>query len=108
MTTIASDRRRNVQGTVYLVCFETNYRHAKHYMGWTTDLTARLEAHAAGRGARLMEVITAAGIGFTRARTWQGTRYLERQLKNRGGHARLCPICQADVVADSPVDGAGG
>jgi hypothetical protein len=42
-----------------------------------------------------MEVITAAGIRFTLARTWPGTRTLERRLKNRGGHARLCPICQA-------------
>jgi predicted GIY-YIG superfamily endonuclease len=79
---------------VYLICFDHPYRHARHYMGWTTALNARLQAHAAGRGARLMEVITAAEIGFTLARTWQGTRNLERRLKNRGGHARLCPICQ--------------
>jgi hypothetical protein len=75
---------------VCLICFQQPYRHAKHYMGWTTDLDARLRAHAVGRGARLMEVITAAGIGFTLARTWPGTRNLERRLKNRGGHARLC------------------
>jgi hypothetical protein len=62
---------------------------------WTEDLPARLKDHSCGRGARLMEVITAAGIGFALARTWPGSRALERRLKRRGGHARLCPICRA-------------
>jgi hypothetical protein len=46
-----------------------------------------------------MEVISAAGIGFTLARTWQGTRALERQLKNRHNSGRLCPICRAEQRA---------
>jgi predicted GIY-YIG superfamily endonuclease len=88
--------RQAPQGTVYLLCFGDHpYRHAKHYLGFTTDLDARLAAHAAGRGARLLEVITAAGITFTLARTWQGTRSLERKLKNQHNSCRLCPICQA-------------
>ena len=57
----------------------------------TTDLNSRLAQHATGRGARLLEVITAAGIGFTLARTWPGTRSLERQLENRQNSPRLCP-----------------
>jgi hypothetical protein len=69
-----------------------NSRSVRH---WTEDLPARLKDHSCGRGARLMEVITAAGIGFALARTWPGTRALERRLKRRGGHARLCPICRA-------------
>ncbi|MDQ6616059.1 MAG: endonuclease [Actinomycetota bacterium] len=88
-------RSQGPQGTVYLLCFQDSYRHAHHYLGFTTDLDARLAAHAAGRGARLLEVITTAGIGFTLVRTWQGTRSLERQLKNRHNSSRLCPICQA-------------
>ena len=95
MTTRTTTRRRDVQGQVYLLHFEVPYRHAQHYLGWTEDLPTRLKDHRRGRGARLMEVIGAAGIGFTLARTWPGTRALERRLKNRGGHARLCPICQA-------------
>ena len=94
MTTTKS-RAGKIQGTVYLLCFSDFYRHAHHYLGFTTDLDARLAAHAAGRGARLLEVITEAGIGFTLARTWQGTRSLERQLKNRHNSGRLCPICRA-------------
>ena len=43
-----------------------------------------------------MEVVAAAGIGFTVARTWdEGTRDDERRPKNRGGASRVCPICRA-------------
>ena len=78
--------RTAVQGTVYLLHFTP--RGYKHVRRWTEDLTARLDAHRNGRGARLMEVIAEAGLGFVLARTWTGTRALERRLKGRGGHAR--------------------
>jgi predicted GIY-YIG superfamily endonuclease len=80
-------------GTVYLIHFDVAYRHARHYVGWTADLLARLAAHREGRGARLMEVITAAGISWQLARTWPGGRARERAIKNRHEAPRLCPIC---------------
>lgn len=80
-------------GTVYLLHFSAPYRHARHYVGWTDDLPARLAAHATGHGARLIAVITAAGIGFTVARTVAGDRHLERAIKNAGGAVRYCPVC---------------
>jgi hypothetical protein len=58
-------------------------------------LDGRLAEHAAGRGARLMAVIAEAGIGWTLARTWEGSRTRERQLKRQGGASRRCPICRA-------------
>src|SRR5512132_3454098 len=61
---------------------------------WTLDLPARLQEHAAGRGARLMEVVGEAGIGWQLARVWPGTRTRERYLKGSGGAARRCPVCQ--------------
>ena len=82
-------------GVVYLVHFTQPYRHARHYPGWTAGLGSRLAEHQAGRGARLLQVITQAGIGWTLARTWQGTRERERQLKRQGGASRRCPICRA-------------
>lgn len=85
--------RRDAQGTVYLLHFSEPYKHARHYIGWTEDLPARLEAHRGGRGARLMEVINTAGIGFTLARTWPGTKSRERQIKTQGGASRHCPEC---------------
>ena len=90
-------RRRQQQPTeriIYLIHFHTPYKHAKHYMGSTDDLTRRLHEHERGNGARLMEVICEAGISWTLARAWQGDRKRERQLKNRGGAARICPLCR--------------
>jgi len=88
-------------GTVYLIHFERpigdlhNPRgQAQHYLGYTEDLEARLEAHASGNGSRLMEVITEAGISWTVAKTWEGDRSLERRLKNQHNSPRLCPICR--------------
>jgi predicted GIY-YIG superfamily endonuclease len=80
-------------GTVYMLHFDAPYGHARHYTGWTRDLDARLADHAAGRGARLIAVITAAGIGFTVARTVPGDRTLERAIKRDGGATRYCPVC---------------
>ena len=68
-----------------------NCRKVQH---WTRDLPARLEEHRRGQGARLMQAIRAAGIGFTLARTWEGTtREREDSLKHRGSARRFCPKC---------------
>ncbi|MGI5288337.1 hypothetical protein ACQEVF_34055 [Nonomuraea polychroma] len=81
-------------GTVYLLHFDRPYKHARHYIGWTPgDLNRRLHQHRNGSGARLMQVVTAAGIGFVVARLWDGGRNLERSLKRRGGASRCCPLC---------------
>jgi predicted GIY-YIG superfamily endonuclease len=80
-------------GTVYLLHFDRPYVHAAHYTGWTSDLPARLAEHATGHGARLLAVVSSAGIGWTLARTWNGTRAVERALKRQGGASRRCPLC---------------
>lgn len=82
-----------VTGTVYLLHFARPYKHARHYIGWTSDLDARLAEHQAGRGARLLAVVKAAGITWTLARTWDGSRSRERALKHQGGASRCCPMC---------------
>lgn len=83
-------------GVVYLVHFTQPYRQARHYTGWTADLDSRLSEPHAGRDARLLQVITQAGIDWTLARTWEGTRERERQLKRQGGASRRCPICRTE------------
>lgn len=85
-------------GVVYLLHFTSPYKHARHYTGWTADLDARLAAHRSGQGARLMEVIKAAGVGFIVAKTEPGTRTRERQLKRQGGASKRCPVCAARRV----------
>jgi hypothetical protein len=77
----------------------TNSRQIQH---WTLDLPARLTAHAAGRGARLMEVVGEAGISWQLARVWPGTRARERSLKGSGGAARRCPVCQLTRLGLAP------
>src|SRR5215510_9548068 len=80
--------------TVYLLHFTQRYKHAGHYLGSSTNFTQRLQTHAKGQGARLLAVIQAAGITWTLARTWEGGKQRERQLKRQGGASRRCPICK--------------
>jgi hypothetical protein len=63
--------------------------------------------HRGGNGARLMEVIVAAGIGWKVVRTWAGDRSFERALKRRKNTPRrLCPVCRG-LVAYEDVEGPG-
>jgi predicted GIY-YIG superfamily endonuclease len=89
-------------GWVYTLHFDqpigdtsNRYGYAQHYTGWAVDLDARLATHTAGNGARLLEVVSARGIGWKIASLERGTRDRERQLKARGA-ARRCPICRAE------------
>ena len=67
---------------------------ARHYLGWTHDLSVRLAQHALGRGAAITRAAVAQGI------TWSvfyraGTPALERWFKVRYKNTpALCPICQ--------------
>jgi len=79
---------------VYLLHFDRPYQHAKHYLGSCQDLERRLTQHGKGRGARLLEVVRAVGIGWQLARTWCGGKHRERQLKKQGGASRRCPLCK--------------
>lgn len=84
-------------GTIYLIHFDAPYKHARHYIGWTNDLARRLTRHTVGRGARLMDVVTKAGIYWNVVRIWSGSRKKERAIKN--GHAvHHCPVCKAQKV----------
>jgi predicted GIY-YIG superfamily endonuclease len=81
-------------GTVYLLHFDQPFGHARHYLGWSENLPARLVAHECGAGARLTEVAYEAGVRWVLSRTWPGvTRTVERSLKRQGGAARRCPAC---------------
>lgn len=81
-------------GTVYLLHFERPFGHARHYLGFTTDLERRLDDHAHGHGSTLMAYVSAVGIGFELVRTWSGGRDLERRLKNWHNGPKLCPVCR--------------
>jgi hypothetical protein len=79
----------------YLLCFTPRYFHAGHYTGFAerAGLAHRLGEHAAGRGARLVQVVLAAGCRVELVRVWPDAGYwLERSLKNRHG-TTTCPRC---------------
>lgn len=80
-------------GTVYLIHFDTPLHHARHYLGWASNLKHRIDQHKAGTGARLMSVVAAQGISWQVARTWKGDRTIEARLKRYHGSVKLCPIC---------------
>lgn len=80
-------------GTVYLIHLDPPYKHARHYTGWTSNLGERLEAHRAGRGARLLEVVKEAGGSWRLARTWPGPKALERAIKDLHAAPEFCPEC---------------
>lgn len=86
-------RRAAVVGTVYLLHFDRPFGHARHYQGWSEQLAPRLAAHRAGQGAKLLAAVRRGGGDWTLARTWEGTRALERRLKRQGGASRRCPMC---------------
>jgi predicted GIY-YIG superfamily endonuclease len=102
------ERQGRGVGVIYLLHFDQpigdlrNPRgFASHYTGWTLDLPARLVDHAAGRGARLLQVVGELGIGWQLARVWTGTRARERSLKQRGA-ARRCPVCRLAALGLQP------
>jgi hypothetical protein len=93
-------------GLVYLLHFGQPYvpypgapagACAGHYTGFAAGgplaLKRRLSQHGTAAGARLMLAVARAGINWELARTWPGTRALERRLKVQGGAARRCPLC---------------
>ncbi len=86
-------------GIIYLLHFSRPHRHARHYMGWTENLPARLKRHRAGNGARLIEVIINDGNSFDLARIWTNAdRAQERRLKNGHNSPQLCPICKTKRI----------
>lgn len=101
--------------TVYLLHFSKPVsKHAKHYLGTTSDLTRRLTEHSQGHGAKLTRAAWQQHIEQWCVRTWEGDYDLERSLKytdrqtadgrpsRRHSLTRLCPVCNSDAL---PVPG---
>jgi hypothetical protein len=84
------------RGVLYLLHFHQRLGTAKHsiqhYLGFTTDLEARLEKHRQGDGARITEVLKERGIGFDVVAVWPGNRQIENALKLHSA-TRICPAC---------------
>lgn len=106
MATVAVTPCRCVPGTVYLLHLLRPYvpypgappcACAQHYTGFAEGgargLARRLAEHGTSRGSPLLLAARRAGIAWALARTWDGTRARERQLKRQGSARRYCPLC---------------
>ena len=84
--------------TVYVLHFDPPYKHASHYIGFTTseDGRGRVFEHLRKQGSPLVKAALLAGSSITVAHVFQGDtadRNFERQLKNRKDVANWCPCC---------------
>lgn len=87
-------------GAIYLLHFHrplgdaANPRgRASHYVGWSLDPQTRELEHRAGQGAAITRAAVQQGITWDFFILGEGTRDLERQIKERHEHPRLCPLC---------------
>lgn len=83
-------------GKLYLIHLDPPFKHAAHYLGYTSraDVEDRVAEHRAGRGANMLRHAVASGSSLTIARVWMGkTRKNERSLKGRSLRP-LCPHCK--------------
>lgn len=79
---------------------------SRHYIGFATDVDARIQTHLKGGtgAARFMQVAKERNIDWVVARTWSGgTRSFERSLKNRKNASKLCPICTGKPTGTAAV-----
>ena len=90
--------------TIYLLHFSEPYRHAAHYLGSTAQpIAERVAEHLAGRGSKLTRAAARSGVTFAVARTWPGSKQVERAMKgrlhgSRTSWRRSCPLCRRIVV----------
>lgn len=97
-------------GIMYLIHFDRPYKHACHYLGWTTDLEKRIKQHREinldnldkenkNRGAVLLAYVNSAGIGWEVVRVWEGvTIDIEFKLKKNMHLPRYCPKCKGEQL----------
>lgn len=93
--------REGIHGTIYVIHFDEPYHHARHYLGWSSDVAARFDRHTAGRGSPLVKAAVAAGIGVRVVYTRPGTRHDERRMHVHGHLSQLCPLCRQPRVRKS-------
>lgn len=94
LTVDQGENTGGVAGYVYLLHFDQPLAHARHYIGFTTDIDGRLRRHERGGGSCLIAAIAGRNIGYIVARVWRGDGNFERKLKRQKNGPRLCPICE--------------
>jgi predicted GIY-YIG superfamily endonuclease len=80
-------------GQLYLLHFDRPLNGRQHYLGWSENVPRRLEEHRKGQGGKTTAAYKRAGIGFTLAATWPGTKDDETEFKRKRLRS-LCPLCR--------------
>jgi putative endonuclease len=79
---------------VYLIHLYQPLSHARHYIGYASNVAKRFDRHVAGNGARMLAAATDAKIDYDVVRVWpKGNREFERELKAHKKSADFCPLC---------------
>lgn len=90
-------RQRRYLRILYVIHFEYPYKHARHYLGSTYNLDARVARHEAGNGARLMQVVKENNIPYRVHVIGVGDKYEEHRLKSHSS-SRYCPECEGRSI----------
>jgi hypothetical protein len=88
-------RTGHIVGSVYLVHAARALNGARHYLGFSTNVRQRIDAHRKGRGSPLLGEMAKKRIPFGVVRQWhKRDGYFEQELKRRFNLADLCPKCK--------------
>lgn len=84
---------------VYLIHLDSPLCHARHYIGYSDYLEARLAHHENGTGSKFLRAVASIGIKFHAVALYVGAdRHFERLLHNTHNTATYCPICAGAKV----------
>lgn len=82
------------EGFVYLLHWTHRSGRVEHYIGWTSDLEARLKCHYSGSGGcPTTRRFRRAGMRGRLVRLWRGTLSGERTLQQTLTFPADCPVC---------------
>lgn len=83
--------------TVYLIHFAQPHFHARHYVGATTNLAARIATHRRSEGAKLLAHLNSIDLEWNIAAVWDtGDNWPfkhETVLKLQKNGPEYCPLC---------------
>jgi len=68
--------------------------HARHYIGRSKALGARLRRHQQGRGSAITRAAVAHGLALEFGFVMMGCRHDEKMLKRMKNASRYCLICR--------------
>lgn len=84
---------------IYLLHLNRKLHHAQHYIGYTENLSQRLNTHAMGRGSKMLRAAALKGISWQLVRVWTNVPpSFERQIKRTHSACDYCPVCMGDRV----------